>query len=273
MISVAIIGQGLWGHKLTQSLNKHRADFQVDLLSAREVLSEPPSKKYDVIWIASRPNEQVRVLELSVSKSKLIILEKPICEKIEDFARVEKILALGELSLGLSRPWCFSSAWLNATEILKSWEWGGSSVKFRRKGPASHTYITPVEDWIPHDIYLASDLFPTFEDDFAVRYLRSNPNEFELSLYSRNETTVNFSFLENTSKESTIEVDSPSGELFVNLSENVILLNGERIEVASPNNYDSICRNLYAAINGENKRTRQLVRTQKWIKTLIEQAK
>ena len=68
MISVAIIGQGFWGHKLTQSLNKHRADFQVDLLSAREVLIEPPSKKYDVIWIASRPNEQVRVLELSVSK-------------------------------------------------------------------------------------------------------------------------------------------------------------------------------------------------------------
>lgn len=272
MKSVAIIGQGLWGHKLTQSLNKHRADLQVDLLSAREVLREPPSKKYDVIWIASRPNEQVRVLELSVSKSKLIILEKPICEKIEDFARVEKILALDDLSFGLSRPWCFSSAWLNATEILKSWEWGCSSVKFRRRGPVSHTYITPVEDWIAHDIYLASDLFPTFENDFAVGYLKSNPNEFELSLYSRNETTLNFSFIESTSKESTVEVVSPSGELFVNLSENVILLNGERMEIVNPNNYDSICRNLYAEINGDNKRTRQLIRTQKWIKTLIEQS-
>ena len=271
MISIAVIGQGLWGNKLTQSLKKNSSNHEVDLLSARDFLVEPRPKLYDVVWIASRPSEQVSVLELARSTAKLIILEKPICEDLADYTRVEKILMNDEVSIGLSRPWCFSTVWLNAREILKSWELSGATVEFQRSGPAAHTYITPVEDWIPHDIYLASDLFPTFENEFSVSYFNSNSNEFQLTLDSRNKTTLSFSFIESAFKESRVTITSVSGELLVNFYEKFIQLNGKRIEKADPNTYDDIGRNLYSLIHGDNKKTSQLVRTQKWIKSLIEQ--
>ena len=272
MISIAVIGQGLWGHKLTQSLKKNSSNHEVDLLSARDFLNVPRPKLYDVVWIASRPSEQVKVLELVKSSSKSIILEKPICADLEDYIRVEKLLMNDGLNIGLSRPWSFSNVWLNTTEILKSWELSGASVKFQRTGPAAHTYITPVEDWIPHDIYLASDLFPAFENEFSVSHFNSNSNEFELSLNSRNKTTLSFSFIESASKESTVTIRSLSGELLVNFYERAIKLNGKKIEKADPNTYDDISRNLYAFLHGDNKITSQLVRTQKWIKALIEQS-
>jgi predicted dehydrogenase len=272
MISIAVIGQGLWGHKLTQSLKKNSSNHEVDLISARDFLDGPRPKLYDVVWIASRPSEQVKVLELATSSSKLIILEKPICSNLEDYIRVEKMLMNDGFNIGLSRPWSFSNVWLNAIEILKSWELSGASVKFQRTGPASHTYLTPVEDWIPHDIYLASDLFPAFENEFSVSRYNSNSNKFELSLNSRSKTTLSFSFKESASKESTVTIKSLSGEILVNFYEKVIQLNGKKIEKADPGTYDDISKNLYSILHGDNKRTSQLVRTQKWIKALIEQS-
>lgn len=272
MISIAVIGQGLWGHKLTQSLKKNSSNHEVDLLSARDFLVEPRPKLYDVVWIASRPSEQVKVLELAKSSAKSIILEKPICADLEDYTRVEKLLMNDVLNIGLSRPWCFSNVWLKTTEIIKSWEMSGASVMFKRTGPAAHTFITPVEDWIPHDIYLASDLFPAFESEFSISFFNSNLNEFELSLNSRNRTTLGFSFIESAPKESTVTIKSLSGELLVNFYEKVIQLNGNKIEISDPDPYDDINRNLYSFLHGDNKTTSQLVRTQKWIKALIEQS-
>lgn len=236
-------------------------------------MSEPPPKFFDVIWIASRPSEQLEILKTARSMSQVFILEKPICASLHDYSQVIKMLANRKTRIELSRPWSFSSTWLKAREIVKSWDLTGSSVTFKRKGPAAHTYITSIEDWLPHDVYLASDLFPAFDTEFSINTFKSGVSDFSLSLKSNRGTTLDFIFSEDESKESKVEVNSHEGKLFIDLIEKSVEVNGERSEVIDPDELDAINRNLDSALYGDISKSNELICTQEWMKSLIDQRK
>jgi len=85
MKSIAIIGQGVWGKKLTESIQKSSIRNQVESMSSRAFLSNTPKRTFDVIWIAGRPDSQAETLEIAQSVSKLVILEKPLGATLNDF--------------------------------------------------------------------------------------------------------------------------------------------------------------------------------------------
>jgi|DEB19_MinimDraft_3_1074340.scaffolds.fasta_scaffold16422_3 predicted dehydrogenase len=273
MKTIAVIGQGLWGKKIIASVRKYRSNFETECLSSRKFISEPPSTFFDVIWIASRPSEQLEILKTAKSMSQVFILEKPICASLHDYSQVRKILENPKTRIELSRPWSFSSTWLKAREIVKSWDLTGSSVTFERKGPAAHSYITSIEDWLPHDVYLASDLFPAFDTKFSLNSFESGVSDLALSLKSQEGTALNFIFSEDESKKSTVEVSSDDGKLFIDFIENCVEVNGKISEVIDPDELDAINRILDSALYGDISRSNELVCTQEWMKSLIDQRK
>jgi predicted dehydrogenase len=271
MKSVAVIGQGLWGKKIVNSLQNHFNDYVVEGLSSRNFLCNPPKKVYDVIWVAVQPSNQLKIVEIALSHSRRIILEKPIGATLKDFSQIEKILMSADTIFELSRPWCFSNIWISAKEKIKSWDLHDSLVTFKRSGPLAHQYIPSIEDWLPHDVYLASDLFPSFENDFSIDFCSKTSNKIHLSMNSQAGAILNFSFTESTTKESIIEIRSASGRLLVNLIQKKLEFDGQKCEIIIPNSYDEISRNFNAVLHSDNKRITQLVHTQKWIKSLIDQ--
>lgn len=271
MKSVAVIGQGLWGNKIVKSIQNHFSDYEVEGLSSRKFLARCPKKAYDVIWVASRPSDQLKIVDIAQSNSRRIILEKPICATLNEYSQVENMLLSETAKFELSRPWCFSNTWITAKEKIKSWELHESSVNFKRSGPTVHPYITSIEDWLPHDIYLASELFPGFENEFSINFCDKTTSNFVLSLNSQAGTILNFSFIESESKESSIEINSASGKLYINLIQKYVEFEGRECEIVNPNTFDEISRNFESAFHSDNKKTIQLLRTQKWIKALIDQ--
>jgi predicted dehydrogenase len=273
MKSVAVIGQGLWGNKIVKSIQNHFSDYVVESLSSRNFLGNPVKKTYDVMWVAGRPSDQLKIIEIAQFTSRRIILEKPICSTLDEFSQVENIIMNENAKFELSRPWCFSNTWITAKEKIRSWDLHESSVNFERSGPSVHLFITSIEDWLPHDIYLASDLFPGFENEFSIDFCDRTSSELQLSLKSQTKTILNFSFTESKFKKSTIEIKSASGELHVNFGKKYVEFDGQACEIVNPNTYDEISRNFDAAFNSDNKKTIELVHTQKWIKALINQTK
>jgi predicted dehydrogenase len=272
MKSIAIIGQGVWGKKLTESIQKSSIRNQVESMSSRAFLSNTPKRTFDVIWIAGRPDSQAETLEIAQSVSKLVILEKPLGATLNDFLRVEELIKSANCNIGLSMPWCFSNIWLNLLERIKCWDLKGASLTFQRCGPVAHSNISPIEDWMPHDIYLASDILPSYEEHASVRLIKKTLGECVISLELENDITLNFEFKVSSLKESKLELITSSSTANVDFLNKKLLINGEASEVSIPNSRDGINRNLLAAINGEVSRTIQSVRTQTWMKVLIDSA-
>lgn len=272
MKSIAVIGQGVWGKKLTQSIQRASIQNQVESISSRVFISNTPKKTFDITWIASRPGSQAKILEVAQSISKLVILEKPLGATLNDFLRVEELIKSTNSNIDLSRPWCFSNIWINLKDRIKNWDLKGASFTFRRSGPVAHTYISPVEDWIPHDIYLASDILPSYEEHASVRSMKKAFREAVISLELESEITLNFEFKVSSSKESKFELITSSNIAYVDFLNDKLLINGEASEVSISSGLDEINRNLLAAISTEESRTIQSVRTQTWMKSLIDSA-
>ena len=270
MKSVAVIGQGSWGKKIFNSVQNSFSDVQVEMLSSRIFLSSPPKRNFDVIWIAGRPVDQVKTLELAQSNSKLVILEKPLGSTLSDFSQLDEILMSTDTKVDLSRPWCFSNAWLNVRELLNSWMVNEASVTFNRSGPASHSYIPTIEDWIPHDIYLASDLFPEYETHASIASFEKSYSETKISLVLQKNINLRFNFLESDARQSKIEIYSNSKLILLDLFNQTLVVDGEKMNLKSPDEYNEVSRNFIAAANCNNAKTIQSVRTQKWMKSLID---
>jgi len=272
MKSIAVIGHGVWGKKLTKSIQKASIRNQVEWVSSRAFLSDTPKRIFDVVWIAGRPGSQAKTLEIAQLISKLVILEKPLGATLNDFLRVEELIKGANTKIGLSMPWCFSNTWLTLQERIKYWDLKGASLTFQRCGPVAHSYISPIEDWIPHDIYLASDILPSYEAHASVKVIKKSFRESVISLELEREITLNFEFKVSSSKESKLKLVTSTGTANIDFLNKKLIINGEASEVSISSGLDEINRNLLAAINGEASKTIQSVRTQTWMKDLIDNA-
>jgi predicted nucleic acid-binding protein len=96
--------------------------------------------------------------------------------------------------------------------------------------------------------------------------------EVVISLELKREITLNFEFKVSSSKESKFELITSSNSAYVDFLNNRLLINGEASEISISSGLDEINRNLLAAISTEESRTIQFVRTQTWMKLLIDSA-
>ncbi len=270
MKSIAVVGRGVWGSKIAKSVQGAFINAEVEVLSSRNFLYSQCSKTYDVIWIAGRPSEQVKVLEAAESISKLVILEKPLGSTLVDFSKIEEILNRTQTKIDLSRPWCFSNLWLNLKEKVVDLKLDQAWVTFKRSGPQSHSYITPAEDWLPHDVYLASDLIPEYEIQATKRSANKTCGDIRISLELKTGAILNFEFIESDTRESKVEIINSKGEFLVDFMAKTLFINGKRMRLTAPDSFDELNRNLVAGRSCDNSNTLKYVQTQKWMKSLLE---
>jgi hypothetical protein len=271
MTYVAVVGRGSWGSKVIKSIQSTFINYDTEWISSREFISSPPNKIYDAIWIAGRPINQARTLEIAQNRSKVVILEKPVGATLQDYSIIEDLLSRDNTKIDLSRPWCFSNTWISVMEKIKSWDLRGALISFDRSGPRSHNDIPPVEDWLPHDIYLASDLIPEFELGAKVNYFKASEDTLEACLDLNGGATLNFKFRETEVRKTQVRISAVSGMAFIDFLEQRVQVDGKLIQLKFPDNHDEISRNFLSSINVDNRKTGELLRTQKWMKYLINQ--
>lgn len=134
----------------------HVTDYSVEHFPARTVLAAPELLKedLDLIWIATRPDIQFKILDLFKSRNVKILLEKPLARDLNELALLEKLVRLSTCDIYTSQPWRFSDLWLKTRNSLVDL----NRLKSTRVSPKLRTFITPELDWIAHDLYLLADL-------------------------------------------------------------------------------------------------------------------
>ncbi len=153
---VAIVGNGGWAHKVSQLLKKYGNAYNIEIFSAREVLARKYllSGEFDLVWIMTRPDIQIQILQFLKYSNLRIILEKPLARDLAELSELERVIRDFAGHIYTSQPWRFSDLWLDIKSNLLEL----TSLNTTRVSPITRTYLTPELDWIPHDLYLLADL-------------------------------------------------------------------------------------------------------------------
>ncbi len=163
-MNLLIIGQGEWASKIQSVVKNSSSGIHATSISARVALTDPSqmvdaTKNNDVIWICTKPDWQLELLpKLSEYKGKLI-LEKPYILDGSSMDRFTEFMRCYKGELQLSEPWTFSNIWSAAKKEIRV----TSNIEMivERGGRTGHNFMSPVMDWLPHDINLLFDLYGT----------------------------------------------------------------------------------------------------------------
>ena len=79
---------------MSQLLKKYGNTYNTQIFSAREVLAnkELLNGEFDIIWIMTRPDMQIEILQFLKSRNLRIILEKPLARDLEELAVIESLI-------------------------------------------------------------------------------------------------------------------------------------------------------------------------------------
>ena len=155
-MNILIIGSGAWPTKIFNGLfSKSRKDI-INQISAREFLSQNSFeyKFFDCIWIATSPENQISILEGIADYSKVVILEKPLFTTVSEHERFYSAMKVFNGIAQMSTIWLFSPLWKNLKVSLDNI----SSILIKHTYSGRRIYCSPIFDWVPHDLYLLSDL-------------------------------------------------------------------------------------------------------------------
>jgi hypothetical protein len=160
--SILVVGNGDWAKKIHSSLDNSEYFNAVAQVGARELLNMDSlpilgSEASQITWIATTPEFQIEILDKFSDQTGKFILEKPIGINKEDFARLNQILHKVINPPIFSNPWSKTTIWHEVKKIILK-ENSTFTGSIRRSGPTRRKYISPFEDWSPHDIYLLLEI-------------------------------------------------------------------------------------------------------------------
>ncbi len=157
-----LIGSGKWPEKIESVIAAQDVSLDIVRIPAREFLhldSRSVKRLLDnrLVWIATIPSNQIQILYSLKEFENKVIIEKPFALNLNE---LDSILAYSRSSknqLYVSEPWRHSYKWeIKKLEIEATS--GEKKISINRGSPATREYITPVWDWLQHDIGLLSDL-------------------------------------------------------------------------------------------------------------------
>jgi len=158
-VTVLLIGRSRWSEKISNSIQSGLPKTLTRIVGTREFLQqnpEPTLESSSIIWIATRPQSQIEVLKALETFTGKIIIEKPIGLNLHEFAYLKNSSHLTEGNLRLSRVWNYSAIWYSLKSILDS---EITRIEIIRGGPSHNASIPMHIDWMPHDIFLLTDIF------------------------------------------------------------------------------------------------------------------
>lgn len=184
--TVVLIGNGAWSLKLREVI-QNTTPMKVSIFSARELLSNNIKKNFNYpVWITTRPKNQLKLIE-SIS-APFIILEKPLFSDQTDFDKFESITEISRENLVFSNLWSHSEVWSELKSILAPKTI--LAIQIHRYGNNRRSYISPIQDWLPHDLNLLSELFDYRQIEKFRRVCGDkNYATFKISLKGGNQIT------------------------------------------------------------------------------------
>lgn len=158
-MTLILIGQGKWSEKVLTSIQAGLPKLSGKIESSRKFLEKGYGqnlKDADLIWITSRPQSQLQILKSLENYTGKILIEKPIGLSMKDFDYLNESRHLMVNSLRLSRVWNYSAIWVYLKSALQS---NLTHIEIVRGGPNHKSTIPLHIDWLPHDLFLLTDLF------------------------------------------------------------------------------------------------------------------
>jgi hypothetical protein len=158
-VNLLLIGQSRWSEKVSKSIKFGLSWVTTTTIGARQFLGNPKiadSLAPDLVWIVCGPNLQPSVIESLSDFTGIVIIEKPIGLSTSDFVQLEKSNLYSSGKLRLSRPWNYSEVWHTYKSLI------GENISHLKivRGGLNHSSSIPLHlDWLPHDLFLLTDLF------------------------------------------------------------------------------------------------------------------
>jgi hypothetical protein len=183
-----------------------------------------------------------------------IILEKPLGSNRAEIQSLIQLLQ--EHPLGVvapSNPWSYETTGLEAVELMKKEGLDSAKIEITRRGPNRRSYLSPVGDWIPHDLYLLGKIF----DSEVITFNKITGNR-ELAVAKfickrfQTQITVNSGFTEERVAELTYSKGTK--EIKANFLSGRILINGTEHNFRAQDPHDAISRNYLDARNWGKRR-------------------
>ena len=243
---LAIIGRGIWPSKIKSSLESNFQDLDAKVFSARDVVSNSKliqENLFNVIWIATQPSLQLKLLKKLLNESQTIILEKPLGSNSAEIQSLIHFVTTHPFGVvAPSNPWSYETACLETVELIKKEGLIKAKIEITRGGPNRRSYLSSVEDWIPHDLYLLGEIFDS--DAIAFMEISGNRETAVAKLFSerfQTEITVNSGFTKERVAEIVYSKDSK--EIKTNLLSGRILIDGTEHSFQAKDTHDAISRN------------------------------
>jgi len=243
---LAIIGRGTWPLKIKSSLEGNFQGLGVRVFSAREVIANAAvvhESGFNAIWIATQPSLQFRLLENLSGISQTIVLEKPLGSNSAEIQRLIHCVTAHPFGVvAPSNPWSYETACMETVELIKNEGLIKAKIEITRGGPNRRSYLSPVEDWIPHDLYLLGELFDS--DAIAFTEISGNGETAVAKFFSeifQTEITVNSGFTKERVAEIVYSKDSKV--IKTNLLSGRILIDGIEHSFQAKDTHDAISRN------------------------------
>jgi hypothetical protein len=192
-----LIGSGNWSKKISSIVKSHNHDLEVTSIGARDFLNFSPEAipEYidgQLIWVATRPINQMGVLNMIIPHTNKVIIEKPFATSTQELEKMLNIFMETSNRLYISEPWKHSKVWskkLNSITENRNFQ----HIIINRGGPIERTYINPVWDWIQHDLGLVGQLLSEQKENVSIdlKWVQQNktlninlvsPHEFRIEL-------------------------------------------------------------------------------------------
>ena len=158
-MNLLLIGQSRWSEKVSKSIKFGLSWVNTRIIGARQFLGNPKitgSFVPDLVWVVCGPNLQTDVIDSLSDFTGIVIIEKPLGLSMSDFAQLEKSNLYSSGKLRLSRPWNYSEVWHAYKSLI------GKNISYLKivRGGLNHGSSIPLHlDWLPHDLFLLTDLF------------------------------------------------------------------------------------------------------------------
>lgn len=273
---LAIVGRGIWPLKIKSSLESNFQGLYVRIFSAREVIANAEVVRengFNSIWIATQPSLQLRLLENFSDEFQTIILEKPLGSNIAEIQSLIHIITANHFRVvAPSNPWSYETACLETVELIKREGLTAAKIEITRGGPNRRSYLSPVEDWIPHDLYLLGQIFNS--DAIAFMEISGTRETAVANFFSerfQTEITVNSGFTKERVAELIYSKDSK--EIKTNFLSGRILINGKEHIFRAKDTHDAISRNYLDVKNWRKERFVNAAKLQSEVFSSLERLK